>query len=292
MKSEHRHELKTNELAEWLGNLPQWIKENSTSIIVITILIIAVIGFFGWRRYDKNVLQPREQNEFTQLLEAIFSIEGDIVSAQSQGIDYSYEFINHASKLKLFAESARRKKMASLAFIKHGEILRKELQYRLGAVSEQDKQEQLNKAKESYTQAVQKASSDSLLLAEAKFGLALCAEELGSFEEAAAMYSEITSNADFEGTITIAKARQRLDNMSEYENNVVFEPAPEPEIKVSTGPMIQLDSADANMPIGFNVSTDANAPVDANLPQAPDISPVPFLPEITTNDSDANVSVE
>jgi predicted negative regulator of RcsB-dependent stress response len=300
MKSEHRHELKTNELAEWLSNLPQWLKENSTSIIIITVLIIAVIGFFGWRRYDKNVLQVRERNEFTQLLEAIFTIEGNVVSAQSQGIDYSYEFINHASALKLFAESTRYNKMAALAFIKHGEILRKELQYRLGAVSEQDKQEQINNAKESYTQAMQKASSDSLLLAEAKFGLGLCAEELGNFEEAARIYNEIASNADFEGTVTIVKAKQRLDNMSEYENNVVFEPAPEQEIKVSTGPMIQLDSTDANMPAGLNVPTDSNTPIDIKLlpqsseelPQAPDITPVPLLPEVTTNDSDANVSVE
>ena len=34
MKSDHRHELKTNELAEWLGNLPQWTKENLVTIII------------------------------------------------------------------------------------------------------------------------------------------------------------------------------------------------------------------------------------------------------------------
>ena len=292
MKSEHRHELKTNELAEWLGNLPQWIKENSMSIIIITVLIIAVISFYGWRRYDKNVLQVREQNEFSQLLDAISSIESNVVSAQSQGIDYSYELINHANNLKMFAESTSRKKMAALAFIKYAEILRKELQYRLGAVSEQDRQGQINRAKESYTQAMQKASSDSSLSAAAKFGLGLCAEELGNYEEAAQIYQEIASNADFEGTVTIAQAKKRLDNMSEYENEVIFKPAPEQEIKVSTGPMIQLDPSDMNMPVGLNLSVDANTPVDANLLPTPDLGPVPLLPDGLSNNSDANVSVE
>ena len=292
MKSEHRHELKTNELAEWLGNLPQWIKENSMSIIIITVLIIAVISFYGWRRYDKNVLQVREQNEFTQLLDAISSIESNVVSAQSQGIDYSYELINHANNLKMFAESTSRKKMAALAFIKYAEILRKELQYRLGAVSEQDRQGQINRAKESYTQAMQKASSVPSLSAAAKFGLGLCAEELGNYEEAAQIYGEIVSNTDFEGTVTIVQAKKRLDNMSEYEREVIFKPAPEQEIKVSTGPMIQLDPSDMNMPVGLNLSVDANTPVDANLLPTPDLGPVPLLPDGLSNNSDANVSVE
>ena len=61
MKSEHRHELKTNELAEWLSNFPEWLKENSKTIIGITALVVIVVGFYGWRRYDKNVLQVREQ---------------------------------------------------------------------------------------------------------------------------------------------------------------------------------------------------------------------------------------
>lgn len=300
MKSEHRHELKTNELAEWLGNLPQWLKENSITIIIMTVLIIAVLSFYGWRRYDKNVLQLREQNEFTQLLDGIASIESNIVSAQSKGIDYSYELINQANNLKMFAESARRDKMAALALIKYAEILRKELHYRLGAVSEKDKQEQINKAKESYTQAMQKASSDPSLLAAAKFGIGLCDEELGNYEEAGRIYQEIASNADFEGTVAIVQAKQRLDNMSEYEREVVFKSAPKEEIKVTTEPMMQINPVDMNMPLGINLAVDANTPVDANLlpqssgdmPQVPDISPAPLLPDGLSKDSDANVSVE
>ena len=46
MKSSHRHELKTNELAEWLSNLPQWAKENR--ITIIGALVLIVIAFFSY----------------------------------------------------------------------------------------------------------------------------------------------------------------------------------------------------------------------------------------------------
>ena len=39
MKSEHRHELKTNELAEWISNFPSWTKENA-KVLIPTIVVL------------------------------------------------------------------------------------------------------------------------------------------------------------------------------------------------------------------------------------------------------------
>jgi len=69
---------------------------------------------------------------------------------------------------------------------------------------------------------------------------------------------------------------------------------------VTTEPMMQINPVDMNMPLGINLAVDANTPVDANLlpqssgdmPQVPDISPAPLLPDGLSKDSDANVSVE
>ncbi|MBA7624503.1 hypothetical protein ES703_31912 [subsurface metagenome] len=44
MKSKHRHDLKTNELAEWIGNLPQWARENHRTIIYVSVVAVLVIG--------------------------------------------------------------------------------------------------------------------------------------------------------------------------------------------------------------------------------------------------------
>ncbi|MGD2093571.1 MAG: hypothetical protein PVH77_01035, partial [Phycisphaerales bacterium] len=72
MKSEHRHELKTNELADWLGHLPQWTKENLTSILIVLAIIIAVVFFFAWNSYKQKITE-QEKLEFTTLLNRLSS---------------------------------------------------------------------------------------------------------------------------------------------------------------------------------------------------------------------------
>jgi len=279
MKSEHRHELKTNELAEWLGNFPEWVKENSKTIIGIAALVIVVVGFYGWRRYDKNVVQVRERNEFTSLLNETTSVKMQVAARQAQGTDDSHYLIPLANNLKGFAESTRKKNMAALALIKEAETLRAELHYRLGAISKQDFTEQINRAKASYTEATAKASSNPSLMAAAKFGLGLCAEELGDFDQARQIYKEIVSNTDFEGTVSIVQAKHRLENMSDYEKEIVFKPAPKKEPAVATTPTIQIKPFDVNLPADANLPVDMNLPVDINLiPQTSNNSSIQVLP--------------
>ena len=33
MRSDHRHELKTNELADWIAHFPEWANKNRTSLV-------------------------------------------------------------------------------------------------------------------------------------------------------------------------------------------------------------------------------------------------------------------
>ena len=47
MKAEHRHELKTNELAQWIANFPNWAKENLRMIIYVSVVLILLIGGQG-----------------------------------------------------------------------------------------------------------------------------------------------------------------------------------------------------------------------------------------------------
>jgi hypothetical protein len=294
MKSEHRHELKTNELAEWLANLPTWLKENSTSIIATAVIITAVVGFYGWRRYNKNVVQVRESDEFTSLLNSASSEKVQVAARQSQGTDSSHYLIPLAANLKRFAENTSKKNMAALALIKEAETLRAELHYRLATVSKQDFTEQINRAKASYTEAVSKASSNPQLTAAAKFGLGLCAEELDDFDQARQIYQEIVSNADFEGTVYVVQAQQRMKYMSDYQKEIVFKPGPKKEPAVATQPTIQIEPFDANMPV------DANLPIDVNIimqmtdvdSQVPDINLSSMSPDDLSKNSDVNVPVE
>jgi len=266
MKSYHRHELKTNELAEWIGNLPQWAKENRTAIIAISAAIVVVAGLYIWRTYSKKV-SLQKQIELTDLISQFMGSKMQILSAQAQGKDLSYILVQRggpADRLKIFSEKVNNDQMAALALIKQAEALRTELHYRPGTVSTQDLTTQINQAKASYAEALKKASSGSRgagsspsLQAIAKFGLGICEEELGNFEKAQQIYQEITTDPNFEGTIAKAAAEQRLQTMADYKTQVVFKAsAPALSTKAEAGaaekPPIEIKPAEVNLPIDVN----------------------------------------
>jgi tetratricopeptide (TPR) repeat protein len=281
MKSDHRHELKTNELAEWLGNLPQWTKENLTTILVILAVVVGGVTFLIWRSYNKNVVQAQEHLEFSNLLNQLSIIEGQIPSAQAEGQDLSAQLIQPANSLGSFAHNTSNSQMAALALIKQAEALRTELHYRPGVVSGQDLKDWINHAKTAYTEAIQKASDNATLRAEAEFGLGLCEEELGNFEEARKIYQGIVANDKFEGTIAKAAAKHRLEIMADYRQRVVFKPAPKPAPEAAASlPTSQLQPFEANLP------AETTLPIDVNL----DSQALEIIPDVNTKVPEPNVS--
>ncbi len=311
MKSEHRHELKTNELAEWLSNLPQWTKENLTIIIVVLAVVVAASAFYVRYRYRKSAV-VEEQLEFTNLLNQLSASKMQVLSAQAQGRDLSFILLQPANSLGTFAQNAESDQMAALALIKQAEALRTELHYRPGTVSEQDVTAQINQAKAAYNEAIQtrlRWASNPSLTAAAEFGLGLCEEELGNFEKAQQIYQIIAENPDFEGTVAVAQAKHRLETMADYKQKVIFKPAPTPP--VATKPTIQIKPVDANLPSASSIlpgqTTGAATeptiqikPVDTNLPaevilpidvnQASQTSNV--LPDVNSKVPEPNVSVK
>jgi hypothetical protein len=262
MKSEHRHELKTNELAEWLINFPQWAKENATTIIYVSALIVVVAGVYFWKVYEKKAVSDREQIEFTNSVSQISQGKTQILQAQAQGVDTSYTLIQAADNLQNTAQTSKNELMAALALIKEAETLRMELHYRFGNISSQDITAQINRAKDSYTKALEKSSSSPSLTATAKLGLGLCEEELGNFGQARQIYSEITANADFEGTVAAVEAKQRLLTMADYQQPVVIKPSPAKQAPAGlTQPEIKLES-----PGGLQIQKEAPGASEINLP--------------------------
>jgi tetratricopeptide (TPR) repeat protein len=310
MKSDHRHELKTNELAEWLSNLPQWTKENLKTIIIVSVLVVAVASLYIWRTYTKNVLQVREELEFTNLLNQLSTSKMQVRNAQMQGRDLSFILIQQpANNLGNFAQNAKNDRMAALALIKKAEALRTELHYRAGAISQEDLTSQINQAKVAYTEAIQtrlNRTSDPYLMATAEFGLGLCEEELGNFDKAQQIYQDITANPDFKGVAVVAAAKHRLGTMADYRQKVIFKPAPTPPdasplpsttdfgqlpgvLDTVTNPIIQtpfLPSTEDKGMIDTNLPAGINPPIDVNkAPQIPNI-----LPDVNSKAPEPNVS--
>ncbi|HUV66143.1 MAG TPA: hypothetical protein VMW24_19780 [Sedimentisphaerales bacterium] len=273
MKSDHRHELKTNELAEWLGNLPNWTKENLYTIILVVVLLGAAAGLYFWRIYNRGSTQARQRVEFTGLLNQVSGGKMQIAQAQAQGRDQSFMLLQPAKNLETFAERAGNGRMAALALIKRAEALRAELHY--GTVQKDYLVSQTNLAKASYTEALKRCPDDPSLAAAATFGLGLCEEELGNFEQARQTYQEVTANPDFEATVAAVQAKRRLATMADYQRAVVFPPKPAPPaaaaepndiVKIATGPAVQISPTGATGPFDVNFLMDTSVPVDANLP--------------------------
>jgi tetratricopeptide (TPR) repeat protein len=244
MKSKHRHELKTNELAEWIANFPQWAKENRITIAVVLLAIIAVGALYIWKIHNRSV-SVQNQIELTTHMSQLLGSKMQILKAQSQGTDLSYMLLQLANSLKRFAQTVNSKQMAAFALLKRADTLRTELHYRLGAVSRQDLTAQINEAMASYNEVIEKAPSPSLM-ATAKFGLGLCEEELANFEKAQQIYQETATNPDYEGTIAATSAKHRLKIMTDYKTKIVFKRSVEPKPSTATQPKIEIKPVDIN----------------------------------------------
>ncbi len=263
MKSEHRHELKTNELAEWLSNLPQWTKENLITIICVSALIVVLAGVYLWRGYDRNIVQVRERTEFTNLVNQVSGAKIQIVSAKEQGRDLAFMLIQLAKKLDTFAQNTKNNRMAAMALVKRAQALRAELHY--GTVEQQYIEDQTKKAKDSYDDALAKSSTNPVLAAAAEFGLGLCEEELGNFEHAREIYGDIVANPDYEGIVAVAQADFRLKTMADYEQEIAFEPDPSPEPVAASQPSIDINPAEVELPANIIPPFNFNRPLDLSM---------------------------
>ncbi len=283
MKSEHRHELKTNELADWMANLPEWADENRNTIIAVAVVIVVAIVVYFWSYYRREVVSVGRQTRLTNLVTQVQQKTNDVARAAMQNNDLSYDLLPLADDLQTFSQSTGDNNVAALALIQRGETLRTELHYRLADVSPEDLEKQIAKARESYQSALERAKSNPSLAASAQLGLGLCEEELGRFDQAAALYREIVEKPEYAGTVGQATADYRLKVMDDFKTPVVFKPAP-PKPPTPAGqpplPGLQLQPGDAGaaqpapaVPIG-----PAPEPSAAPAPAQPNPTPAPATP--------------
>ena len=300
MKSDHRHELKTNELADWVAHFPEWARENRTSLIAAAAVVLVALIVYFWSFYRRDVVSGRQHARLTSLVTEVPQQMNAVARAAMQGQDESYLLLRPQQDLQDFAEKSSDNDMAALALIQRGAALRAELHYRLSETSRDELAKQIGQAQASYQQAMDRRPSSPSLLAAAQYGLGLCEEELGNFDKAREVYREVAQKPEYAGTTAQAAAVYRLKIMDDYKTEVVFPPAP-PKPPEPPMPQIQIQPDDAMAPAmgpapapqdvnagpaapGGAVKTD-EAPAPA--PQTPPSAPAP-APTATPGTSDAN----
>lgn len=212
MDSEHRHELKRNDLALWLAEAPKHIKNTPEYLkthwfeAICVVLIIIGLGMWIFRDDQKIVVHDlASQVKLTklyeqQMIDKIATVRGNKTAG----------FLNNADELTAISDNVKSDSNAALALIKAGDALRSDLHYKEGVINENDLKSQIAEAKSKYEAAVAKASSNKTIEALAKFGIAICSEELRDFDSAATLYKEIADNPEYQSNFVSKEAANRL----------------------------------------------------------------------------------
>ncbi len=222
MKSDHRHELKTNALADWMTHIPEWSKKNTKPLIGGTALAVLIVVAVLWNQYNNTVLAQAHRSQFTSSLADQETVIIQVAQSSVQGEDASMILGESSINLATLAKKASSDTMAALAYLKQGEMLREQIHFENGQPTQEAITDRIETARVAYNNALKMATDNMTLMSLAHYGLGLCAEELGEFEEAATLYAALISDAALEGTLGKASAKNRIDSMDYFDNIITF----------------------------------------------------------------------
>lgn len=260
MDSEHRHDLKTNELAQGLAHLPELIKKNANTIIGLALI---VVGLITWPMFNKMSRQKAlaEQSSVTQSVQGLKEDIYNILNAKDKQAEAGAEtmarekLLVDADSLLQEAAKADNPNLAAMAYIKVAQAYRTELQIRKEIPDVSAAETQIGKAKDAYEKALAAADTPDLKGA-AKLGLGLCAEELGQMQQAADIYNQIISDEMLAPTVFQKLAQNRLDSLQD--NSEIFTFAQTP--------------VEASEPVqGLDIPTNTAGSTGQSAPEAPEI---------------------
>lgn len=242
MDSEHRHELKSNELADLLTHLPQFFKKNASTIIGLSLIII---GLITWPIFTRMSREKTITDE-SRVSESIRMLSGDIGAAlqayqsNPEGLDAALNTIQaNADALMDMTSETDNPNLAALAYIKAAQAIRTELHLRKDIVDAATIDTQTQKAQDTYEKAAEKAVIPTMK-AMAQFGIGLCTEERGQTQQAADLYKAIVDDESFAATVFPTLAQERLDNLTDNSQAVTFAPAPVVEPKPQAAPTPEM----------------------------------------------------
>jgi len=261
MKAEHRHELSTNELADWIGNFPNFIKKNIRPIIGIALILLG-LSLWLTHKTRKTSAEDKSQIAISERIVGLNRAKFQIIYSNSQGMDISPLLIQNAQALEMEIEKVKdNANLIALTLIKNAQARRADLHYQPRIVDPRDVKSQIEHAQNLYQQALDYSAENPTLTAMAKFGLGLCAEELGDFDAAKQIYSELTQNEDYSSTVSSYQAKIRLEIIDDYKADVKFAKAP-PKPQPEESSVFDIPGVDE---ISF-------AETEINLPSTPDVN--------------------
>lgn len=205
MKSERRHELQHNELAEWLAKTAEEIRPYQNLILtVVLVVLVAILGYTLWSRQSA----AHASQAWDELSAAIASNDPAKIAKTME----DYPATTAASTAAVVLADSQLAQGCDQLF-KSKALAQQELQKAIGLY-----------------QTVREESRLESLKERATFGLARAKEALGELEPAGELYQEIVTKWP-KGTFTAA-SQQRLEDLKRpaiktlYDDLRKFDPKP------------------------------------------------------------------
>jgi len=195
MKSERRHELQHNELADWLFKTGERLKPYQNLILAgVAFAVVAVAVYSWWSRTSAT----RSSQAWTELARALEVGSPDMLATVAD--DYPNTTVGQTAATVLgdwrLAEACDRR-YVSLPLA----------------------QKELKSASESYSKVLEKSRSP-VLLERATYGMARVKETLGDLDAATQLYSEVVTK--WPDGAYVPAAKRRLEDFKQPDTKAMF----------------------------------------------------------------------
>jgi hypothetical protein len=247
MDSKERHEMMTNELADWMGHVPDFLNKYRNQLLGVALIVVGLITWPMLNRWRQSS-DFAAKAEIAGMLDTIETGKYQVLSQQQEGQQElkTDSFMVAANNLAEEAKKAPGEDLSAVALIKRGQALRMDLFYKKEIISDDTISSQIKLAQDAYQQAFDKAKIP-VVKAMAQFGLGLCFEESGRLEEARAAYQKIVDEKSYDGTPLPSAAKERIDKMVDNNTKYVFVEPAKPAAEVPAVPA-QAPAAPAAAP--------------------------------------------
>ncbi len=210
MDSQERHELKQNDLAEFLSHFKQWWDKHGTTFLLV--LVIAIGGLYGYRWYTTKE-HRRKHAAWSAVMAAGTPEALQDVAAQHADVDgaWSRATLDAADSLASQANLGVEPSAAGQPD-------------QSTDLTEEQRQRKLELAEKLYQQVIERGTP--LFAANARAGLAAVYESMGEFDKAAAQYAQLQQTASA-WPVIVRQAQRQAADLERLKQPVEFRPAPE-----------------------------------------------------------------
>lgn len=250
MKTERRHELQTNELADWLGRTIELIEANYRAVLGVLVAVVVVVGAALYLRSESTSRRSEGWDRFFQA-QASQDFVGDMLS-----VSENYDGTSAGAWAKLIVADSQLIQATDQLFQNRA-----------------DANDKLRRALTGYQEVADSsiAERDPLLQQRAILGMARSYESLNQLDKARDEYKKLTDTGRWANPIFTEQAERRLKALDQpstkqfYDWFAKHEPLPP-----SSAPTADQLKANLN-----------------SLPDSPPTTPAPETPPAAAADTNA-----